>query len=70
MAQICAKFQVDILANVQVFIFEGRKWPISRFTWDFCNFTIFKFCPIWVIQGVFYGNLFIFLTKDWPFVQC
>ena len=48
----CANFQVDILQNGRVHHFELEKKAFFTLFPGFI-FSMFIFCPIWTIQGVF-----------------
>ena len=59
---MCTKYQVDILKNDRVLVFpRSKKVIFHAIPCNFSIFPIFKICPIWAIQKVFYSNF----SRSW-----
>ena len=63
---VYTKFHVDILKIDRVLVFwRSKEVTFHSVSCDFCIFTIFKMCPTWTVQKVFYDH-FCVLDKNWP----
>ena len=63
---VYTKLHVDILKIDRVFVFwRSKEVTIQSVSCYFCILPIFKMCPTWTVQKVFYGH-FRVLDKNWP----